>query len=132
MHFIRFLLRMRKLKLPILICIFFAITLFSCNNIRQEKFDKIKWKQHEDAGQPSSHRKRMLEDLTTNYKLTEIKYSELVGLLGEPNFEDSTSLGYDIIVDYGNDIDPVYTKILKFIFSRDSIITSVKVNEWKK
>ena len=34
--------------------------------------------------------------------------------------------------DYENDIDPVYTKDLTFTFSRDSIITTFKLVEWKK
>jgi hypothetical protein len=74
----------------------------------------------------------MLKDLTTNYKLVGITYSELVSVLGVPDNKDSSSLTYKIVVDYGMDIDPVYTKNLDFIFSDDSIITSLKVIEWKK
>lgn len=96
------------------------------------KFDKTKWGYREDAGQPSSYRKKMLKDLTTNYKLIGIKYSQLVNFLGEPNLNDSTSLGYDIDIDFGHDIDPVYIKTLKFSFSKDSVITSFKIVELKK
>jgi hypothetical protein len=78
------------------------------------------------------YRPKMLTDLTTNYKLKGLKYSELIELLGIPDSKDSSSLSYKIIVDYGHDIDPVYTKDLDFTFSKDSIITAVKVNEWKK
>ncbi len=108
-----------------------AIIISSCKD-REIKFDKAKWQQNEDAGQPSSYRKHMLKDLVTNYKLAGMRYSEIIGLLGEPNFKDSSSFGYNIVVDYGHDIDPVYTKTLDFTFSKDSVITSFKVDEWKK
>ena len=74
----------------------------------------------------------MLKDLTTEHKLVGLKYSQLIELLGEPNFNDSSSLAYKIIEDYGHDIDPVYTKNLDFTFLKDSTITSFKVYEWKK
>ena len=74
----------------------------------------------------------MLTDLTTNYKLTGLKYSQLIDLLGIPDSKDSSSLSYKIIVDYGNDIDPVYAKNLDFTFSKDSVITSFNIDEWKK
>src|SRR5574338_1582103 len=122
---------MKIKKLFTYFSVLFVIVLFSCNAI-EEKFDKAKWIQKEDAGQTSSYRKKMLKDLTSNYKLTGIKYSELIQLLGAPNLKDSSSLGYDIVIDYGHDIDPVYTKTLDFTFSKDSTITSFKVEEWKK
>ncbi len=123
---------MAKLNLKTSVFILVSLMLSSCNYNKQEKFDKAKWNKHEDAGQPSIFRNKMLNDLTTNYKLIGFRYMALVELLGEPNFKDSNSLGYDIIVEYGNDIDPIYTKTLRFTFSRDSIIKSFKVNEWKK
>lgn len=120
-----------NLRLPIVL---FVLVVFvcSCNNEREEKFNKIKWDQPEDPAFPPSHRKNMLKDLTSNYKLTGIKYSQLIALLGEPNFRDSSAIGYEVDVDYGRDIDPVYIKNLLFIFSKDSIITSFKIHEWKK
>src|SRR4051794_275781 len=98
----------RQHKLLFLLCC--AVLLFSCNNIQQEKFDKVNWYRPADPAFPPSHRKNMLKDLTTNYKLTGIKYSELINLLGEPNFIDSSSFGYEVDVDYGHDIDPIYIK----------------------
>jgi hypothetical protein len=115
------------------IIIFIALVLFaSCNN--EMKFDKAKWDEQPNLDFTPPYRKKMLKDLTTHYKLTGLKYSEIINLLGAPNFQDNTSasFGYDIIIDYGSDIDPVYTQTLDFTFSKDSIITSYKVNEWKK
>ena len=117
---------MKSVNLYLLILV---SALASCNQMR---FDKIEWNKSDDPGFTPPNRKRMLKDLTKNYKLTEIKYSSLINLLGRPNYADSTSLSYDIEVDYGTDIDPVYTKILDFIFDKDSIIKSWKIEEWKK
>ncbi len=116
----------------VLIFLFFFLILFPSCNSREMKFDKTKWEIREDVGLPSSYRKKMLKDLTTNYKLVGIKYSQLVDFLGEPNLKDSISLGYDIIIDFGNDIDPVNIKTLEFSFSKDSVISSFKIVEWKK
>lgn len=107
--------------------------LVACNdNNKQVKFDKNKWNEQADPLFPSSYRPQMLTDLTTNYKLVGFKYSQLIELLGIPDSKDSSSLSYKIVVDYGHDIDPVYTKDLNFTFSKDSTITSFKVDEWKK
>lgn len=115
---------MNVLKYYILITIF----LVSCN--QQIKFNQAQWQTKDDMEYP--YRKKMLNDLTTNHKLSGLKYSEIIDLLGQPQISDSTTLGYQIIVDYGHDIDPVYTKYLELTFSKDSIITAFKVKEWKK
>jgi len=121
----------RKISFIILQFVALIFFLLSCSN-KQIKFDKNKWNEQTDPLFPSSYRPKMLTDLTSNYKLAGFKYSQLIELLGIPDNKDSSSLSYKIVVDYGHDIDPVYTKNLDFIFSKDSIITSVKVNEWKK
>ena len=121
----------RKISFIILQFVALIFFLLSCDN-KQIKFDKNKWNEQTDPLFPSSYRPKMLKDLTSNYKLAGFKYSQLIALLGIPDNKDSSSLSYKIVVDYGHDIDPVYTKNLDFIFSKDSIITSVKVNEWKK
>jgi hypothetical protein len=106
------------------------IGLFSCKDFEQIKFDKGKWRTKDDMEFP--YRNKMLKDLTTNYKLVGLKHSEIIELLGEPNFSDSSSFAYQVIEDYGSDIDPVYTKNLDFEFSKDSMITAFKIEEWKK
>lgn len=122
---------MKFQKIGFIILQFIVLILFSCGN-RQTKFDKDKWNVQTDPTFPSSYRPEMLTDLTTNYKLVGYKYSQLVELLGIPDYKDSSLLSYKIIVEYGHDIDPVYTKNLDFTFSEDSIITSIKINEWEK
>ena len=104
--------------------------LFSCKDFGQIKFDKGKWRTTDDM--EFSYRNKMLKDLTTNYKLVGLKHSQIIDLLGEPNFSDSSSFAYQVIEDYGSDIDPVYTKNLDFEVSKESIITAFKIEEWKK
>ena len=125
---------MKRLQFLYIIILFVELSfLLACNNMnRQMKFDKIKWKEKTDPAFPSPYRDKMLKDLLANQKLVGLKYTQLTDLLGEPNFNDSSSLSYKIIVDYGYGIDPVYTKDLDFTFSKDSVIISFKVNEWKK
>ena len=115
--------------------IFFALLISffsSCNN--EIKFDKVKWDEKPDLVFTPPYRKKMLKDLTTNHKLVGLKYLEIIRLLGAPNFQDSAtaSFGYDIIINYDSDVDPIYTKTLNFTISKDSVIISFKVNEWKK
>lgn len=115
---------MKTLKFSIAI---FIIILLGCNT--QIKFDKTKWALKDDIEYP--YRDAMLKDLTTNYKLSGLKYSELISLLGPPQISDSTSLSYQVILHY-NVIDPDYSKDLEFVFNKDSIIKSFKIFEWKE
>lgn len=123
---------MRNIKIAIIIILLSIIVFIVCslyetgNNI---KFDKDKWTEVADPLFPSVYRPKMLSDLTTNYKLIGMKYSNLIELLGVPDFKDSISLSYKIVVDYKDDIDPIYTKSLDFTFSKDSTIISFKINE---
>jgi hypothetical protein len=98
----------------------------------QEKFDKIKWQTKEYPEAPPESRKRMLHDLTANYKLKGLRKTELTDLLGEPNYADDSTISYLVEEDYGTDIDPIYTKFLRFTLDRDSTIVGFKVDEWKK
>ncbi|WP_118976528.1 hypothetical protein [Taibaiella koreensis] len=74
----------------------------------------------------------MLDDLMKNHKLIGLKYNQLIDSLGEPNYLEDSIISYRITEDYGSDIDPVYVKTLQFSISRDSIVTSFKIKEWKK
>jgi len=96
------------------------------------KFDKQKW-ERTDPGFPPEERTKMLHDLTSNYKLTGIKYSELISMLGEPDYIDSSALNlsYKIILHYDM-IDPDYGEYLNFYYGKDSIVKFFEIHDWKK
>lgn len=102
---------------------------FSCR--QQVKFDKSKWMEGDAGIYP--YRESMLNDLLA-HKIKGMHYKELIKLAGEPNGVDNHigSRCYDIVVDYGSDVDPVYTKTLTVYLNKDSVITGYKVREWKK
>ncbi|WP_298393071.1 hypothetical protein [Flavobacterium sp.] len=76
----------------------------------------------------------MINDLTLNHKLIGLSKIELVELLGEPeNYSnvEPNSIYYNIVTDYGFDIDPVYIKNLKIEFNQSNQVKSFKIEETK-
>lgn len=76
----------------------------------------------------------MLNDLIENHKLKGMQYKNLIDLLGLPeNYSDQEEniLIYNIVTDYGYDIDPVYIKNLEIKLAKDSIVEGYKVVEIK-
>ena len=110
------------------VAIIFILFYFGC--VQQAEFNKSDWRIKDDMVYPN--RKKMIKDLTGNHKLVGLRYSQLIELLGQPNFKDSTTLTYTVDEDYGRDIDPVYIKNLIFSFSLDSNITSFNIEEIKR
>lgn len=109
------------------------LTIFSlltgCN--KSITFDKYGWIIQDDLGL-YPNRDKMLDDLTKNQKLEGLTYNQLIDKLGHPvkySPGDSNTIYYEIVTDYGHDIDPVYIKTLEFKFDNDSIIKSFKINE---
>ena len=82
----------------------------SCNN--EVKFDKALWRKKGDLNS-YPYREDMILDLVENYKIEGMSYHQLVELLGEPEIQinsESVMARYNIITEYGNDIDPVYSE----------------------
>jgi len=106
-------------------------TFYSCQT--KQKFDKAKWAEVADL-MTFPNRKYMIDDLVKNYQLKGKNYNEIVELLDQPQSKlDSTmEIFYDIDVDYGWDIDPVYSKTLTILFDKDTVVKDFKVNVWKK
>jgi hypothetical protein len=80
-------------------------------------------------------RKEMMKDLMNNHQLKGLTYKQLIDLLGEPEMypdEEPNTVTYNILTDYGRDIDPVYIKNMEVKFSSDSIVTDVSINEIKR
>ena len=114
-----------------LILLSLVLTLFSCQT--QQRFDKVKWAEVADL-MTFPNRKYMIDDLVKNYQLKDKKYSEIVELLNEPQSKLYTTMQilYDIDVDYGSEIDPIYSKTLLITFDNDTVVKSYEVHIWKK
>lgn len=105
-----------------------VVLIWSCN--QSMEFDSAKWKKREDIEYP--YRNKMVGDLTKNHKLVGLRYSQVIELLGVPQYEDSSRISYLVFEDYGSDIDPIHTKYLNLALTKDSIVTSFKIDEWRK
>lgn len=108
-------------------CILFLILLcFSC----QQKFNKRLWEYRDDMGM-FPNRELMLDDVLKHVKIKGRSYKQIVTSLGETTGITDGKLYYNIALDYGWDIDPLYSKDLIIYFNRDSVATGYKVQEWK-
>ena len=77
----------------------------------------------------------MLNDLINNHKLKGLTYRQLTELLGQPKQnmkDDSNAVYYNIIADFGHDIDPIYSKTLVIKLRNDSIVADYRIDETKK
>lgn len=100
---------------------------------QQLKFNRTQWDDGDIEIYP--YRDAMLSDLLTNYHLKGMSYKQLTKLLGEPQRWENANIDspyYNIDTDYGQDIDPVYTKTLTIYLNKDSVVTGYKVEEWHK
>lgn len=112
------------------ISIIILTTIASCGDLI--KFDSKKWKIEEDL-EFYPYREEMLNDIIDNKLFIGMSYTEAIDSLGKPNNygnSDSTKLYYTIVVDYGKNIDPVYTKHLVLKMNQDSIISEMKILEF--
>lgn len=95
------------------------------------KFDSYKWSVKDDISFPN--REGMVDNLKDSGILKGMHKSNVIELLGIPEFTDREgSIGYDIITDFGSDIDPVYTKTFVINFNSDSIVDYCGTQVWKK
>lgn len=96
------------------------------------KFNKAKWNEKNDWEYPN--RAAVLDDLLKYHQIKGLTYKQQTIQIGEPmrNDDDLTHPYYDIIVDFGSDIDPVYTKVLSITLNKDSVVTGYEVKEWRQ
>lgn len=116
------------MKLIYIIAIFF---LTSCNN-QQMEFDKEKWNERDDIFY--ANREKMVIDLMENHLKKGMTYKEVLYLLGSSeNYQNDppNTIGYEIMVDYGWNIDPQKGKTLYIEFTNESIVKDIKLEEWK-
>jgi hypothetical protein len=105
--------------------------LVSCG-IKEKKFDKSTWNEMDDIFY--ANRESMVSDLMTNYLRKGMTFDQLTELIGRPeNFGniEPNMIGYEIMVDYGWNIDPVEGKTLFFELSKDSTIVDYKLDYWE-
>ncbi len=70
----------------------------------------------------------MLNNLMNRHKLKGLTCKQFIDLLGEPeNYtdEEPNTATYNIVTNYGGNIDPVYIKNLEVKFSVDSLVTDI-------
>src|SRR4051812_15554164 len=112
------------MKKPFILLSFILLS-FSCERAqgREQKFDRTRWAEVGDL-MIFPNRKYMINDLLKNFQLKGKKYSEIIELLGQPQskLHGSLNVFYNIDIDYGSDIDPVYSKTLMLQFNRDTVV----------
>jgi hypothetical protein len=102
-------------------------------------FEKDGWQKKYDGDYPN--RDAMVQDLLDNYKLIGLTKRSITDLLGEedhielvemPRTSGRNYMTYQVLVDFGSDIDPVHTKYLVLEINEDSTVTKAKLVEWEK
>jgi hypothetical protein len=106
------------------------VPLFYVTEWTKFNYDRNLWNEKDDMEYP--HRKKMVDDIIKYLKLKGETLSSIKYLLGEPSYIDTTEIIYQIEEKYGIDIDPIGSTSLVLEFNKDSIITEVRKDEYKK
>ena len=113
------------------IYILLILFLTSCGG-QEMKFDKNKWSERDDIFY--ANREKMITDLMENHLKNGMTFKEIQNLLGSSeNYQNDppNTIGYEITVDYGWNIDPQKGKTLYIEFTNDSIVKDFRVEQWK-
>ena len=109
----------------------FSLFFASCG-VEVKKFDKTTWNDMDDF--MYANRESMISDLMKSHLRKGMTFKEVVELLGNPeNYANikSNTIGYEIMVDYGLNIDPIEGKTLFIELTNDSIVKDFKLEKWK-
>ena len=96
------------------------------------EFDKEKWNEKGDIYY--KFRRQMINDLVKNHLNSKMSKREIIDILGQSNFRDTTTnseLTFEIYEDYGWDIDPVETQNLIITLDSDSTLDKVYLETWR-
>lgn len=110
----------------------FSLFLVSCG-VEQKKFDKKTWNDMDDI--MYANRESMISDLMKNHLRKGMTYTEVVDLIGKPENDENIKpniIAYEIMVNYGWDIDPVKGKTLYIELTNDSIVKDFRLEKWKQ
>ena len=111
--------------------IFLISVLASCGN-QQMEFDKKKWNERDDIFYV--YREKMATDLMKNHLKIGMTMNDVLNHLGNSENHQNNSpntIGYEIMVDYGWNIDPQNGKTLFIEFTNDSVVKNFRLDEWK-
>ena len=111
---------------------FICLLLFIGCGSKQMKFDKSEWNKRFDGFY--EYRENMVQDLMDNHLKKGMEMHKVIELLGEPgNYYNKkpNEIIYEIMVDYGWNIDPMEGKELYIEFDKDSTIIDFKLKHWK-
>ncbi len=120
---------LRILDKIVILTILFLLT--SCG-VKQMEFEKYKWNERFDGFY--EYRENMVQDLMENHLEKGMEFKRVIELLGEPgNYQNKkeNEITYEIMVDYGWNIDPMEGKELYIEFDKDSTVTNFKLKHWK-
>lgn len=113
------------------VLIVMVLFVVSCGT-KEKNFEKSAWDEEIDGYY--INRESMVNDLMTKHLHIGMSYKDLTALVGPPeNFGNlkQNTIGYEIMVDYGWDIDPVEGKTLYIELSKDSTVIGYKLEHWK-
>ena len=99
---------------------------------KQMEFEQSKWNKSFDGFY--EYRENMVQDLMENHLEKGMEFKKVIELLGEPgNYQNKkeNEITYEIMVDYGWNIDPMEGKELYIEFDKDSTVTDFKLKHWK-
>jgi hypothetical protein len=103
--------------------LFFTLLFASCT----QPFTSSGWRLVYDFGHPN--REEMVDDLIAHHLHAGMRYQEVDSLLGPPEGRIGTPLtktSYDVVVNYGSDIDPVDVSYLALQW-KDSVLVEYRV-----
>lgn len=119
-------------RILLLIIILSLTSLYSCKN--DTDFNSAAWKTKDGITYP--YRDKIYGDLLKKHNIRGYTYKQVVKLLGDPDYDDTIDnrhyIYYEILTDFGSDIDPVYTKTLVIELDSSRKVKNYKVEEWRK
>ncbi len=78
------------------------------------------------------YREKMIDDVMDNYLKKGMTKKEVIQLLGNPDYQENNKITYNILEEYGWDIDPVEVKNLYIFLNNDSLVEKFNLEHWRQ